>query len=335
MILLDSLHINSGGGKILLGYLVRELEKDNLQIFYLFDERVAKDFEFIPKSRKKNLKANLINRLYFYISNIGKFDIALCFGNLPPLIKVDMRVITYFHQQQYLKIPKDVKFKKRLTLKLKSLFLKLVLRNTNIWIVQTQMIKQDLIKKFQIQPHKVHVAPFYPPFMKDGTTYLREKNSFFYVSGGNPHKNHLRLINAFCDFHDRSKTGSLTVTISEDDNEVLPIIKEKIKKSYPIKNIGFLERDELYQYYRTMEYLIFPSLAESFGLGLIEGIENGCKIIAADLPYVREVCVPSLLFDPYKVESISKAFFDAISQDLPQSQQRIFNEIEKIKSYLV
>ena len=53
---------------------------------------------------------------------------------------------------------------------------------------------------------------------------------------------------------------------------------------YPL---GPLENAELIKWYQKCEFVIFPSYCESFGLPLIEGIENGCKIIASDLPFTH------------------------------------------------
>ena len=54
------------------------------------------------------------------------------------------------------------------------------------------------------------------------------------------------------------------------------------------------DRLTLQKEYLSSEFLMFPSLTESFGLGLIEAIECGCKVIGADLPYTYEVCEPHL-----------------------------------------
>jgi hypothetical protein len=42
MILIDALYINNSGGKVLLDYLIEELEKTDKEVFYLLDERIQK-----------------------------------------------------------------------------------------------------------------------------------------------------------------------------------------------------------------------------------------------------------------------------------------------------
>ena len=53
-----------------------------------------------------------------------------------------------------------------------------------------------------------------------------------------------------------------------------------------------------------LDYLVYPSLVESFGLPLIEAQINHVNIIASDLPYVYDVCKPYLVFDPRSVNDI-------------------------------
>jgi glycosyltransferase involved in cell wall biosynthesis len=61
------------------------------------------------------------------------------------------------------------------------------------------------------------------------------------------------------------------------------------------------------------EFLIFPSLAESFGLPLLEAANAGCKILAADLAYVYDIIVPTDVFNPLEVESILLAVVNGVN----------------------
>ncbi len=96
----------------------------------------------------------------------------------------------------------------------------------------------------------------------------------------------------------------------------------------------FVNRSQLSQWLKSSEYLIYPSLAESFGLGLIEGIENGCKIIGADLPYTYEVCDPSIIFNPKEQESIYNALVISLENNTKDSIPKISNKINQLMNLL-
>lgn len=335
MILVDALYINDGGGKILLDYLIVHLNKSKLDVFFLLDARITRKHPEIAACNVQYLKGSFIKRQLFYRKNKQRFTKVFCFGNLPPNIRLDATVLTYFHNLIYLNIPKDLSLKQRLKIKLKIWTLNRISKNTDYWLVQSDLIKDKLQKKLHLKSESIKVMPFYQQFEEFNSTIIREKNTYLYVSNATPHKNHKILIHAFCKFYDKNKKGKLVLTVNEDYPVVLDLIKDKIDQGYPIKNIGFVDRLTLQKEYLASEFLIFPSLTESFGLGLIEAIECGCKVIGADLPYTYEVCEPSLTFNPSEENSIFNVFENTLNIEIIKpSLARIQNNINQITSLL-
>lgn len=334
MLLIDSLYINNGGGKILLDYLVENTENENIDCFYIFDKRCENDYLNINSDRKVYIDGNILKRHQFYKKNRGKFSKILCFGNLAPTIKLDIPVYTYFHQPMYLNIPKEFTIKQRLTFELKTFIFSKLLKNTTKLLVQHNLMKKESVLKFKLQDNNVLCIPFYPNEDLKINSSIREKNTFIYVSNATPHKNHVRLLEAFVKFYDTYKTGKLIVTVHQQFVELYDLISTLNKNGYPIINIGFVGRKELIKNYQQAEYLIFPSLEESFGLGIVEAIECGCKVIGADLPYMYQVCTPSIKFNPKEIESIYYSFVDAINKKEQPTIKKINNEIEKLLNLL-
>lgn len=331
MLLIDALYINNGGGKVLLDYLVQKLADHQLDVFYLFDERCSDDFDYIPSDRKLYLKASLSNRHTFYKNNFQKFTKVFCFGNLPPTIRLNIPVYTYLQQKLYLNVPKEFGISQKLLLKIKSLIFSKLLKNTNFLMVQSNLMKDGFLEKYKFNSDNVLVLPFYPNEDLKNEEQNRESDSYIYVSAGTPHKNHIRLLNAFCKFYDETKRGKLYVTVeSEIFTSLGELIQEKINQGYPIVNLGFIKREQLIKQYNKTEYLIFPSVDESFGLGIVEAIECGCKVIGANLPYMFQVCEPSITFDPLDEESIYLALVESIKNDVHSTQQTIKNGINQL-----
>lgn len=330
MILIDGIFINMGGGKVLLNYLIEEIEKTENDVYYLLDRRMIAD---VPTIKNSNLiqfiKPSLFERALFY-KRYGKiFSSILCFGNIPPNIRLNSKVYTYFHQNMYIDIPKEFSILQKIKIKIKSLIFSFSIRNTDYLIVQSKSMKDNLSKKYKIALDCIKVIPFYPP-LKAKEFINRKTNTFIYVSDVSPHKNHLNLINSFCNFYDKHETGQLTLTVDERYTEIFSLIKERNKKGYPIINIGFVDRESLGDLYQENEYLIYPSSMESFGLGIVEAIENGCKVIGSNLEYMYQVCQPSIVFDPHSIDDITKAFEKSLENEIPKTQQIIFNQIERL-----
>lgn len=332
MILIDGVYINDGGGMVLLKYLVEILEKTNLHVFYLFDDRTSEVFcnvgvkrEFISNSLRK--------RKQFYENHGDKFETVLCFGNVPPPIKLKAKVFVYFHQPLFLKIPKSFSFKNKIIYNAKQFVLNYYKNNASIWLTQSTLIQQELANRYFFgNISSIKILPFYPPLNFDTVGVKRNKNTFLYVSNAAPHKNHQNLINAFCKAYDQLRQGSLVVTVPNSAETLCQIINDKKKEGYPIQNVGFVDRDVLKELYLSHEYLIFPSLAESFGLGLAEAIDGGCKVIASDLAYTYQVCNPSLTFNPHVISEIEGAIIKAVTEELPLSEKLITNDVSQLIS---
>jgi hypothetical protein len=337
MILIDALYINNSGGKILLDYLIVELNKTNKVFYYLLDERIRNNHPKINSNCKYiYLRPNIFYRHWFLYKNKTSFSTIFCFGNLPPSISFRCKVITYFHQPLFLNIPSGISIINRFSLFVKSLFINYFKRNSNFWFVQSDSIKASLSHKFSIEEdtNSVFVFPFYPSFDLINPVTIRH-NVYIYISNGEIHKNHIRLINAFIRFYDEYNISELHLTVEKRYNELFSLINELILKGYPIINHEYLDRDSLHKLYTSSKYLIYPSLAESFGLGLIEGIECGCKVIGASLPYLYSVCKPSATFNPYSVDDIYLAFEASINNDLMPSELLQRNKIVELINEII
>lgn len=333
MILYDGLYINTGGGKVLQDYLIENLENSGKEVYYLFDIRVKDSYKSIPENRKVYLKASLCSRIKFYAKNANKFNSILCFASLPPYFKIEAKVATYFHQLLYLSIPSEYRFFAKLKLKLKAFISKLLNKNTDCWVVQSNSVKENLASNFQIALDKIKILPFYPPIISKDTS-IREPKKFLYVSEGHVHKNHLRLIEAFSMFYLLKEEGELHLTVSDKNKDLCNKIDDLKKIGIPIVNHGFIDRQKLVHLYQSSKFLIYPSLTESFGLGVLEALENGCTIIGANRPYLHSACVPSIVFDPESIDEMSKAFEIALAGTFEPSKQLLFDEIDGLIALL-
>lgn len=336
MILIDAIYINTGGGKILLDYLIEELEKTNIKVFYLLDERI-KYFKYPIKEDNQicYLSSAFFKRIDFYKKNKNTFSKVFCFGNVPPPIQLDVEVFTYFHGAAYIYMSDNFSLKERLLYNLKRSILYFWKKNTKLWLVQSDFVKEKMKLRFKEKDDKIKILPFFKSLNnKMNNGFIKIKNSFLYVSNAYPNKNHLRLIDAFCNFYDKCKKGKLIVTVSDNFTEVKNHIDIKIAQNYPIENLGYVSQEVLMKYYEQSEFLIFPSTSESFGLGLIEGIEFNCKIIGANLPYTYVVCEPSIVFNPLSIESIEESFNYAVHNKVKDSILKTENCISKLINLL-
>lgn len=330
MILFDALHINNGGGKVLLDILVSELDKNNNNILFLFDSRIKDNHCSIKNNKVKYLNSGFFSRLFYYLIFGREYRFIFCFGNIPPYIKFENQVVyTYFHQELYLSSNEIITSFSDFLFFLKSKIIHLFRDNTSFWIVQSSLMSKKLSCKFSISEDLIKIYPFYRDFfLPNNLSKITDK--FIYVSDAASHKNHDFLIETFCSFYDKYKYGTLYLTVSSNFIKTYNLIVEKFNLGYPIHNLGLLDFKQISYHLSTSSYTVYPSLAESFGLGLVESIMCGSKLITSDLPYVYQICIPSSTFDPSNDKSLFFAFEKCVIGDLPESKILIDNKLSKI-----
>ncbi len=220
-------------------------------------------------------------------------------------------------------------------LKLKESFIRLQKNNTDFFIVQSQIVKEELSLFYGLKDEGCLVIPFFEEFTYDNIE--KKKNEFLYVSDGNSHKNHLRLLKAWKLINSSRPELRLHLTVSKAYPALQQLIQQNIDEGTNIVNHGALSKTDLRHLYADSSFLVYPSLIESFGLGLIEGVEARCEIIAADLPYVHTILKPYKTFDPLSVQSIVDTIL-SVKQDSTNDHQitqlKTRNEINNLLNIL-
>jgi glycosyltransferase involved in cell wall biosynthesis len=330
MILIDALYVNNGGGKILLDYLISELLKNNTDnIYFLFDNRIKDEYMHLPLRNKIFIKPSLINRHIFYLKNKNTFSRVFAFGNIPPTVKMKCEVITYFQNVILL----DIGYK-NINLELKKIFFKLLRNYTNYWFVQTNNVK-NLLEQNKIQPDKIKVFPFFEHHSSKLLTNKLHDYRFIYVSSGEEYKNHKNLFLAFKEFNKEFPTVELIVTISNNYKDLISLINNYNRCGTNINNISNISHQDLLKKYNDIDLVIYPSLKESFGLGLIEAAQFNLPIITADLNYVYDVIEPVEVFNPYEIESILNCLRKFKTLISKKSKLKVENNINQILEELL
>ena len=214
-ILIDSVYINSGGGKEILNHIIKYiLDKHDInKYFFLLDERLElknKQIDFLQ------IHANEKNRKNFYLSNKNSFNSIVCMSNVPPPINIENAPVSvYFHNDLLLN---PIKSNVGVLAVLKNLLKKQYIKSKNkkkySWIVQTKLMKTKLEKFLNIKNEKIKILPIIE--FQEYKTPIKKKNKFVFVSNFSNHKNHFKLFQAFKDAcKEKSYNIELNLTIDE------------------------------------------------------------------------------------------------------------------------
>jgi glycosyltransferase involved in cell wall biosynthesis len=307
--------IHSGGGLKLIQSIIGNIK--NSLIFV--DHRLpAKEFN---NSVKKIIVHNtFLGRLnaelkLYKIQKNKKNSIILCLNGIPPFFLRQNKNLILFLQNsihldtiKYSKLPFNLN---TLKIFLSRIFLNILHYKVETFIVQTPTMKRLILQKFKNKEKtlpKVKILPFIPKTKIKKNIKIKKKWDFIYVADSYPHKNHKMLIEAWVELSRANIRPSLALTIKEENKNLLEYINMR-KKKYKLKiyNLGFMSSENLEIEYHRSFALIYPSLNESFGLPLIEALKFNLPIIASELDYVRDVCVPKQTFNPNSFISIARA----------------------------
>jgi hypothetical protein len=329
LLLIDAVYINNGGGKILLEYLIEQLDSQYINYTLLIDHRLS-----INNKNLVLIKNSEIDRKNYYKKNVTKFTKIFCFANVPPPIVIrNIKVYIYFHNVLLFKT-KGINFplKQFYLLKLKSYYIKFLNKYFYNWVVQTSIVEELLRSIPSFKKNIIHVLPFY----KVPVSYLYDKQykslDFIYIANGSKHKNHFVLLDAWREVN-KKYNYKLILTISEKYVHLINRINQLKNEGCLIENLGEINHNDALNLMLNSDYMIYPSLYESYGMPLIEGAIYKCKIIASDLPYVFQVITPSNTFDPFSYTSIATSLnnINNLEPAMLNSKNQIHNLINLLK----
>jgi len=151
---------------------------------------------------------------------------------------------------------------------------------------------------------------------KIGETYNLPKRFFLYVGQIYPAKNFGRILRAYARVG--PKMGIHLVVAGSPSylyEKELGLIPELGLDSW-VKQVGWIEHDELPAFYALAEALLLPSLYEACPSPPIEAMAMGCPVLTADRYGTKEIAQDAALFvNPEDVDSIANGMKRIVSDD--------------------
>ena len=317
-LIVHAVNVHQGGGKSLLWSVIRAMAESN-SVVYLLDSRLTLPEDVRESAAIKRVRPSVLQRIGaegWLAKNAKPEDTVLCFGNLPPLFKLRARTLV-FVQNRYL--IDDVALDGfpiwvRLRLSVERQWMSATMAHADGFVVQTPTMRKLMEKK---SAGRIPVRAL--PFMTEPEGYVRrvaqpllhndKEPDFVYVATGDPHKNHRRLLEAWCLLAKEGLFPSLYLTVEASRFGSLcdHIENMKLQNALRVRNVGELCHQDVLALYRKANAAIYPSTFESFGLPLMEARQAGLPVLASELDYVRDVLDPEQTFDPDSALSIARA----------------------------
>ena len=189
-------------------------------------------------------------------------------------------------------------------------------------VVPSITVREQLLAECMVPPDRVEVVP---PGVREeilaepspeAVAEVRVRHGLttdFALFAGNlePKKNLPRLIDAFALLRaQRQVRGELVLAGGSGWKFDRTLLEQS-----GVRYLGYVTDAELGALYRCARVLVFPSLAEGFGLPVIEGMACGLPVVCSDVPSLRESDAEAAVrVDPLSVsdiaDGIERAWFD-------------------------
>jgi glycosyltransferase involved in cell wall biosynthesis len=195
------------------------------------------------------------------------------------------------------------------------------LRRMDRLIAVSEWVKGELVERAKVNESHIEVVPngvdhsvFYPRPQNEESVVLIQPFSFqrpyiLCVSRiDHPVKNHVRLIEAFGLFKERTNYPHRLVLAGGDSNNADKVKAAAAASAWrsDIFFTGHFPFKSLPELYAGAEFVILPSMYEGFGMGVVEAMASGVPVAcarAASFPETAEHA--ALYFDPRSSEDMA------------------------------
>ena len=176
--------------------------------------------------------------------------------------------------------------------------LKCGLARVDLIICISEATKKEVLQHWpnklcHVVPHGIEISTLNPDSaLRDRPSWLqKEKCNLIYVGTDDPRKRLEFALHIIGEMSDEIKKDIVLhkVGLEKDTTKLEKLGMVASNSKVTINWVGKLEDDELFATYQHGEVLIFPSIAEGFGLPPLEAMACGCPLIMADAPAHNEV----------------------------------------------
>ena len=217
---------------------------------------------------------------------------------------------------------------------LKNALLRSAAVNADRVITVSEAAVDEIVRCFNVPAERIRVVPLgvgeewftTPSASNDATQPLGLRTGYFlFVGSLQPRKNVMQLIQAYERLPESVRADHQLVIVGKYAWGV-PELRRLLEDRRAQGRVIWLEHVDhatLHAVYAGAAAFVFPSLAEGFGLPVVEALASGLPVVASDLPVLREVAGNHAIFvPPDDRDALAEAMRASLAAPEIDSEQR-------------
>ena len=192
-----------------------------------------------------------------------------------------------------------------------ALLVPLAARRSRLILTDSQAAKKDIVELLGVAPNRVAVAPLGPGLPEPDEPLaevdvrdalgLEEEPIVLTVAAKRPHKNLARLLEGWALLE-----ANAMLVVPGFATSFEAGLKQHAGEQ--ARFVGWLDDRTLDGLYRAATCVVLPSLAEGFGLPVLEAMARATPVACSDIAPLREVAAEAAVyFDPHDSASIGRS----------------------------
>ena len=260
---------------------------------------------------------------------------------LPPLLRglhADVYHSSYYLMPYWSRVPAVVTIHDLIPLRFPEYYtafqrlvygvaIRLAGRTAMVVLADSQATAADLHRLLGLAQDRIRVVPAAadprfrvctPTEVSDARRkYGLPRKYVLHLSSGKPHKNLVRLVDAWALVTSRGNTSGHVMVLAGQVSPRYPEARDRIEAlgvEEDVRVLGRIPDEDLPALYSGATWFVFPSLYEGFGLPVLEAMTCGTPVICANTSSLPEIAADTAItFDPADTEAIAEALSMALN----------------------
>ncbi|MCC7355738.1 MAG: glycosyltransferase family 4 protein [Anaerolineae bacterium] len=205
---------------------------------------------------------------------------------------------------------------------------RLALRSARLVLTLSEDAAKALNRYYRVSPGKIVVTPGaaaarFSPASPEAIAAMRTRYGLppayiLYLGINKPHKNLVRLVEAWSKVSLKEKASIALVLAGREDTRYSDYRQRVLELGLGagVRFLGDVAEADLPALYSGALAFSFPSLAEGFGLPVLEAMACGTPVVCSNLSSLPEVVGDAaLLIDPYDVDALAAAICRVLADE--------------------